>query len=57
MKNRHEIICELRVATESYDTFPPGHEMRTVVMEKINTLRWVLGLPPVRTQPGGGIIK
>ncbi|MBQ9539921.1 MAG: hypothetical protein IJU89_00655 [Alphaproteobacteria bacterium] len=57
MKDKDTIIHEMRIAMGKYDLLPSGHEMRTVVMEKINTLRWVLDLPAVRTQPGGDIGK
>ncbi len=57
MKDRDTIIHEMQIAMEQYDILPPGHQMRTVVMEKINALRWVLGLSPIRTQPGGELIR
>lgn len=57
MKDKDTIIHEMQIAMEKYDVLPSGHQMRTVVMEKINTLRWVLGLPPIRTQPGGELIR
>lgn len=56
MKDKDTIIHEMRIAMEKYDVLPSGHQMRTVVMEKINTLRWVLNMPPIRTQPGGNLI-
>lgn len=57
MKDKQSIIHEMQIAMEQYDTLPPLHDMRIVVMEKINTLRWVLNLPPIRTQPGGAIAR
>ena len=56
MKTKDTIIHEMQIAMEKYDILPPSHQMRTVVMEKINALRWVLDLPSIRTQPGGNLI-
>lgn len=56
MKTKDIILQEMQIAMEKYDILPSGHQMRTVVMEKINALRWVLDLSPIRTQPGGNLI-
>ena len=57
MRDKDSIIQEMHLAMERYDILPAGHEMRNVIMEKINTLRWVLNLPPIRTQPGGDLVR
>ena len=57
MRDKDTIIQEMHLAMEKYDILPAGHEMRNVIMEKINTLRWVLNLPPIRTQPGGDLVR
>lgn len=57
MKDKDTIIHEMQIAMGQYDALPSGHQMRTVVMERINALRWVLNMPPIRTQPGGEIIR
>ena len=57
MKDKDSIIHEMHIVMGKYDVLPVGHEMRTVVIEKINTLRWVLDMPPIRTQPGGDLVR
>lgn len=57
MQDRDAIIHEMHIVMGKYDALPPGHPMRNQVMERINAFRWVLGMPPVRTQPGGDLAK
>ncbi len=56
MKDKDEIMRQLHIWYEEYDTLPLGHPVRLTILDKINVLRWVLNMKRVQTHPGGQLV-
>ena len=56
MKDKTEILRELQMLMDQYDTMPANNAFREIILAKIEMLGWVLN-KKIQTYPGGRIAR